>query len=908
MKKKLLSLVLTLAMVLSLVPLSALAAAPEGGYQDTKGHWAEAAIDRWSGYGIVEGNGGMFYPDASMTRAQVAKVYANLLGLTLKVDLSGYTDVDPTAWYYDSLAKCVAADILQGGGNGTLSPDAPVSREQMFVMLARALGIAPESQATVAFTDADQISAWAVGYINALASRGIVTGSGDGTVNPKANIDRASVMALLDKAVGSYVTTDNATVAAKGGLVLVVANHVTVTGSADILVVAGGDNAVTVAGAVESAAVVGPASTVVLAGGARVGTMSISPSARRSSVMVQGGATLWSLDTQADNVSVSGSGTVYSAVVSGDNTVVNTTGTHLTVSVGTTGVTQNGQSVAGGQTVDTKPVAPPVHVHSYVVSEIKAADAPGTTVALQYTCYAGDHTYVELNGNAVAQVGSDYYVNLANALNTVNNGTVILLQNTTLTDPVTIRNTATFNMNGKTVTVDTAGIIDLTGSGSLTVTGNGKMIQLMTSELGFLFRAEGNSSLVLENGHYIAGLTCVQAGDSEGGNAVVKISGGTFETLVGYSNTNWHLNLIDNSPAEIIVSGGTFKNYNPAESHTENPVANFVADGYTVTTSQNGEDTWYTVVPLTAENSEAVVDGTYYETLADAIAAGGNVTVLKDVSDFTSVVLSNDTTLDLNGHAITCSSTEPSDIFLVSGHISFTIKDSVGNGLISMPNDYSTGQMRAVVVANDGAKITMDGGKIIAGNESLSGSAAQNAGGYGIAVFNDSSFTMNGGTISAAWFCVSTNGTVDESSSSYGSNAVITINNGTLISRGDYAIYAPAENGTTTINGGTIQGAWGALQIKRGTLVIANGVLSNIGESVGQKPSDQADGSTPENGYPVISADGAYGVVNVTISGGTFTTTDGYTTVVVPNSPQYNVTVTVTGGTFSDHYTGTTAN
>ena len=48
--KKLISIALTLVMLLSLLPTQALAA---GRYSDTAGSWAESAIDRWSGYGIV---------------------------------------------------------------------------------------------------------------------------------------------------------------------------------------------------------------------------------------------------------------------------------------------------------------------------------------------------------------------------------------------------------------------------------------------------------------------------------------------------------------------------------------------------------------------------------------------------------------------------------------------------------------------------------------------------------------------------------------------------------------------------------------------------------------------------------------------------------------------------------------
>ena len=80
MKKRFLSLLLPLTLLCGLCVPSVLAA--EIGYSDTQGHWAEAAIKRWSGYGVVQGYGDTFRPDASVTRAQMATILANVLGLT----------------------------------------------------------------------------------------------------------------------------------------------------------------------------------------------------------------------------------------------------------------------------------------------------------------------------------------------------------------------------------------------------------------------------------------------------------------------------------------------------------------------------------------------------------------------------------------------------------------------------------------------------------------------------------------------------------------------------------------------------------------------------------------------------------------------------------------------------------
>lgn len=155
--------------------------------------------------------------------------------------------------------------------------------------------------------------------------------------------------------------------------------------------------------------------------------------------------------------------------------------------------------------------------------------------------------------------------------------------------------------SGDTLRIIGAGIININGTAKLTIVNNGSIIQTMQSEVGYLFRASGNSKLTLNGGgEYVAGLTVGQAGD----NSVITVNGGSFNALVGWSasedipETNWIFNLIDDSNATISVTAGTFVNYDPSNSQTENPAANFVAEGYVVniTTGENGTPI-YTVVP-----------------------------------------------------------------------------------------------------------------------------------------------------------------------------------------------------------------------------------------------------------------------------------------------------------------------
>ena len=77
--RKVISIVLVIAMVLTTFGMVAVSAAE---YGDTAGHWAESYIGTWSGYGVIQGDSGNFRPDDAITRAEVAQVTQNVIGYT----------------------------------------------------------------------------------------------------------------------------------------------------------------------------------------------------------------------------------------------------------------------------------------------------------------------------------------------------------------------------------------------------------------------------------------------------------------------------------------------------------------------------------------------------------------------------------------------------------------------------------------------------------------------------------------------------------------------------------------------------------------------------------------------------------------------------------------------------------
>lgn len=234
--KKLVSVLLALCLMLA-VAVPAFAAE----YNDTANNWAKSSIDRWSDYGIVTGYNGSFNPNGAMTRAAGAVVFQKLLKLTGEADLSAFTDLEDDAWYSAALSACVADGILSGVGGGKMDPSGGMDRQMFFTMFARALGIPAEDELETEFKDESNIARWAKGSIAALANRGFISGVGGDSIAPTLDINRASVMSLLDRSIVAYANEDGDTIEVPEGaddkIVLVVADDVTVKAASDVTIV-----------------------------------------------------------------------------------------------------------------------------------------------------------------------------------------------------------------------------------------------------------------------------------------------------------------------------------------------------------------------------------------------------------------------------------------------------------------------------------------------------------------------------------------------------------------------------------------------------------------------------------------------------------------------------------------------
>ena len=170
--------------------------------------WASGAINRLASAGIINGvSANEFKPDGQMTRGDFCVLISRLLGLDKAADAS-FSDVDSAKYYADGIAAVTAAGIANGYGDGTFKPEKFISRQEMFVLIAKVydyLGydISANESVLNKFADGASVATWAVPYAAFLAQYGIVNGSAvDGSdanaLNPAVAITRAETAVLLE--------------------------------------------------------------------------------------------------------------------------------------------------------------------------------------------------------------------------------------------------------------------------------------------------------------------------------------------------------------------------------------------------------------------------------------------------------------------------------------------------------------------------------------------------------------------------------------------------------------------------------------------------------------------------------------------------------------------------------------
>lgn len=211
MKKRLLSLVLTITLALAFLPQ--IYAYDASVMTDISSHWGYENIvwaveqDLFKGVTDTE-----FQPNEYMTRGMFVTVLGRMSGIDPAMYDDWYlgnlyTDVNPNSYYAPYINWATRYGIANGMGGGTFMPDEYVTREQIATFLVRYASIynynlIPISdEAVESFTDADSVSRYAVSAVDSMRLTGLFIGrsNGDGTYCfcPKDNATRAEAATIM---------------------------------------------------------------------------------------------------------------------------------------------------------------------------------------------------------------------------------------------------------------------------------------------------------------------------------------------------------------------------------------------------------------------------------------------------------------------------------------------------------------------------------------------------------------------------------------------------------------------------------------------------------------------------------------------------------------------------------------
>ncbi len=176
-------------------------------FEDMPYDWSKAALESAVENGLLTGDGNLLKPRDSLTRAQMAAIVTRAFNAKNEGDISSFVDIPENAWYRDEMAKAYYMNVFRGDGAGHMNPENPVSREEAFVVLARALSLENGNESALdAFDDASLVSSWARAPISAMVENGYVNGS-NGALNPRGNITRAEFAQLMYNLVALYIDT-----------------------------------------------------------------------------------------------------------------------------------------------------------------------------------------------------------------------------------------------------------------------------------------------------------------------------------------------------------------------------------------------------------------------------------------------------------------------------------------------------------------------------------------------------------------------------------------------------------------------------------------------------------------------------------------------------------------------------
>lgn len=163
--------------------------------------WAVEAVNALRDKGIIASTtDGLFRPTDKISRAEFTALVMREIGISVSQNEEIFYDVPNNHWCCGYIEAAFKNNIINGTGARYFSPDAPITREDIAVILYRSsalLGFEQTQNQQSDFVDADSISGYAVDAVSMLSGLGVINGTGNGAFEPKRNATRAEAAKMI---------------------------------------------------------------------------------------------------------------------------------------------------------------------------------------------------------------------------------------------------------------------------------------------------------------------------------------------------------------------------------------------------------------------------------------------------------------------------------------------------------------------------------------------------------------------------------------------------------------------------------------------------------------------------------------------------------------------------------------
>lgn len=165
--------------------------------------WYAEAVNYVYENGLMTGiSSTQFAPNNTLTRAMVVQT---LYAMANKPAVSGsenFTDVSSGDWFADAVTWASANGIVSGYNATQFAPNDPLTREQLALILygyaqMRGYNTTQSGTSIQKFTDYGSISTWALEAMDWAVNAGLLSGKGNGVLDPTGTATRAEVAQIL---------------------------------------------------------------------------------------------------------------------------------------------------------------------------------------------------------------------------------------------------------------------------------------------------------------------------------------------------------------------------------------------------------------------------------------------------------------------------------------------------------------------------------------------------------------------------------------------------------------------------------------------------------------------------------------------------------------------------------------